>query len=257
MSTVSWSPCRSAGPAWQRWTLAVAVALVVTGPWLLRGYVLSYDMVFVPRPALGAGGLGLDGRVPRAVPGDFLVALAARVVRSDLLEQAVLVSILVAAVLGAWRLSPAQGAVGRAASGLLYGWNPFVYERLVLGHWALLVGYAALPWAVVAAVRLRDPSAATALARVGVPGRAARRRGRDQPHRRAAGRGGRRRRAGRARIGARGADGSLAGAGAAVLLNAPWWLPAAARRRSARRPDRAWARSRPAPTPRSAWSAAC
>ena len=215
---------RAPGPAWVRWSLAGAVALLVTGPWLLRGYLLSYDMVFVPHPALTGAGLGLDGRVPRSVPGDFLVALAGRVLRPDLLEQSLLAGLLVAAVLGAWRLSPTAGSLGRSASALLYGWNPFVYERLVLGHWALLVGYAALPWAVCAALRLRAAAgsdrtgwallvvplgvaaatsptggllvAAVALAVLAVPGA--------RPLR----------------------ERLLPAAGLAALLNAPWWLPA-------------------------------
>src|SRR5690606_7742512 len=33
------------------------------------------------------------------------------------------------------------------------------HERLAIGHWALLVGYAALPWAVVGARRLRSGEA--------------------------------------------------------------------------------------------------
>jgi hypothetical protein len=221
MSTPRWSPSRPAGPGWLRWGLALVVAFVVTAPWLLRGYVLTYDLVFVPRPALGAGGLGLDGRVPRAVPGDFLVALASKVVRPDLLEQGILAGILVAAVLGAWRLAPAAGTLGRSAAGLLYAWNPFVYERMVLGHWALLVGYAALPWAVVAAAGLREPGRSRwqAWARLVVPlGVAAA----------ASPTGGLLVALVAVVVLAATAGGwrpVLAGLGTAALLNAPWWLP--------------------------------
>jgi hypothetical protein len=45
--------------------------------------------------------------------------------------------------------------VARAAVAALYAWNPFLYERLVMGHWGLLVSYAALPWAAGAALDLR------------------------------------------------------------------------------------------------------
>ena len=38
----------------------------------------------------------------------------------------------------------------------LYVWNPFVAERFHLGAWALLLGYAALPWLVRSALRLRQ-----------------------------------------------------------------------------------------------------
>ena len=56
------------------------------GPLLHRGYVLTYDMVFVPRQELTRGLLGLDTAVPRAVPADLLVALASRLVPADLVQ---------------------------------------------------------------------------------------------------------------------------------------------------------------------------
>jgi hypothetical protein len=34
----------------------------------------------------------------------------------------------------------------RLAAGVCYAWNPFVAERLLIGQWALLLGYAGLPW---------------------------------------------------------------------------------------------------------------
>ncbi len=37
----------------------------------------------------------------------------------------------------------------------VYVWSPFVAERLVLGHWPVLVGYAVLPWVVDAARQWR------------------------------------------------------------------------------------------------------
>ena len=35
-------------------------------------------------------------------------------------------------------------------------WNPYVAERLLIGQWVVLVGYAALPWVLLAALRVRD-----------------------------------------------------------------------------------------------------
>jgi hypothetical protein len=118
--------------------------------------VLTYDMVFAPRLELARGLLGLEVAVPRAVPADLLVALASRVVPADLLQKLLLAGIFVGAAAGAARLVPARGVAARAAAAVLYAWNPFVYERLLMGHWALLVSYAALPWAVAAAVDLRN-----------------------------------------------------------------------------------------------------
>jgi hypothetical protein len=72
------------------------------------------------------------------------------------LEKLVLFGILAAAAYGAARLVPSERIAARVGAGLLYAWSPYTYERILLGHWALLVGYAALPWVAGAAVALRE-----------------------------------------------------------------------------------------------------
>ena len=115
-------------------------------------------MVFVPRLELGRNLLGLEAAVARAVPGDLLVALASRLVPADLVQKLVLLGALVAAGTGAARLTPTRRPAAQAAAAALYVWNPFVYERLVMGHWGLLISYAALPSAALAAIDLRVAS---------------------------------------------------------------------------------------------------
>jgi hypothetical protein len=132
-----------------------ALALLALGPLLVRGYVLTYDMVFVPRLELSRGLLGLDTAVARAVPADLLVALASRALPADLVQKLVLAGVFVGAAAGAARLIPSRTPAAQAAAATLYAWNPFLYERLVMGHWGLLVAYAALPWVARAALDLR------------------------------------------------------------------------------------------------------
>jgi len=150
---------QGAGPAqgagWIGLVVGGVLALLVLGPLLVRGYVLTYDMVFVPRLELGRGLLGLDTAVPRAVPADLLVALASRLVPADLVQKLVLAGVLVGAAAGSARLLPSTLPAARAATAALYVWNPFLYERLIMGHWGLLVSYAALPWVASAAIDLR------------------------------------------------------------------------------------------------------
>ncbi|HEX2155531.1 MAG TPA: hypothetical protein VHS79_00885, partial [Actinomycetes bacterium] len=145
-------------PKGSRWVGLVAggvLALLALGPLLGRGYVLTYDMVFVPRPEVARGLLGLDTAVARAVPADLLVALASRLVPAALVQQLVLAGVFVGGAAGAARLAPSRSLAARAAAAVLYAWNPFLYERLVMGHWGLLVSYAALPWVARAALDLR------------------------------------------------------------------------------------------------------
>ena len=95
---------------------AVALAVLLLGPALGLGYVLSYDMVWVPDLALRPEFLGLGSGLPRAVPSDALVAVLDEVVPGMLLQKVVLLGSLVAA--GARRRAARPGRLpGRPARG--------------------------------------------------------------------------------------------------------------------------------------------
>ena len=150
---------RADAPSADRWLarlLGGLVALAVCLPFLGRGYVLVYDMVFVPRPVADDHGLGLDGTVPKAVPADFLIGLFAHAIPAWVIQQICLVAIFWLAFTGAWRLSPARTIPGAAASASIFAWNAYLLERLGLGQWSLLIGYALLPWALRAGLALRQ-----------------------------------------------------------------------------------------------------
>jgi hypothetical protein len=134
--------------------VVIAASMVIMVPLLRPGYVLAYDMVFAPRMPVDADTLGLGSPLPRAVPSDLVAALASYVVTGQIVQKLILLALLVTAGLGCARLVPA-GPVPRAAAALAYMWTPFVAERLLLGQWAVLVGYAGLPWVVWAAHRTR------------------------------------------------------------------------------------------------------
>lgn len=135
-----------------------AIALLVLAPVLLqRGFVLTFDMVFVPQPPLDEALLGLGSPVARAVPSDLVVVLLSQLLPAEVVQRLVLAAVLVPAAWGAGRLLPA--ALPGAVAGTAYVWTAATYERLVLGQWALLVSLAALPWVVAAAAAVRqDPS---------------------------------------------------------------------------------------------------
>jgi hypothetical protein len=124
--------------------LGLGLGLLALGPGLRRGFLLSYDMVFVPREPLSAALPGLAP--PRAVPSDLVVAVASRVIPADVAQKLLLVSIFVLACAGLAALLEDEPLLARLAAGAYYGWNPYVAERLLIGQWALLLGYAGLPW---------------------------------------------------------------------------------------------------------------
>ena len=146
MARVSWWAPR----AW-----ALALALLMLGPALGSGYVLSYDMVWVPDLALRPDFLGVGSGLPRAVPSDAVVAVLDELVPGMLLQKVVLVACLVVGGWGAVHLAPPGSLAGALVAVSVYQWNPYVAERLVIGHWPVLLGYAALPWVIRDARRLR------------------------------------------------------------------------------------------------------
>jgi hypothetical protein len=149
------------GSAWSRWRSGLAgpgalpalvglgLGLLALGPGLGPGFLLSYDMVFVRRMPFSSALLGVTGGPPRAVPSDAVVAVASLAVPGEVLQKIILVLIFVLACWGAARLLP-DGAplTARLAAGVCYAWTPYVAERLLIGQWALLLGYAGLPWVV-------------------------------------------------------------------------------------------------------------
>lgn len=154
--------------------VGLAAGLLALGPALGPGYVLRYDMVFVPDAPLTAATLGAGDGFPRAVPSDAAVAALGKILPGDLVQTLALLAVFVVGAAGAARLVPGPLLVPRLAAALFYVWNPFLAERLLLGQWAVLLGYAGLPWVLGAAVRLRGirdaPRLVTALVPAAVGG---------------------------------------------------------------------------------------
>jgi hypothetical protein len=129
--------------------LGLVLGVVALGPSLGPGFTLRYDMVFVPDPpvAVAAGGF------PRAMPSDLVVALLAHVLPAQIVQKLILLGLFVLAASGAAALAPSRRTGVRLAVAAFYVWNAYLAQRLLLGQWALLLGFAGLPWAARAAAR--------------------------------------------------------------------------------------------------------
>ncbi len=138
---------------------ALALALLVVAPLLGPGYLLLRDAVSTPRSYLSDNALGLAS-APRATPQDFAVALASHLVDGGVVVKALLVLGLWLAGWGAARLVamvlPEAGASGQFVATTVAIWNPYVGERLLQGHWSLLLGYGCLPWVATTMLALRS-----------------------------------------------------------------------------------------------------
>ena len=140
------------------WSLLLT--FVVLGPLVTSpGYLLLRDAVSTPRSFLTDSALGLSDAAARAVLQDALLAWVTTVVDGGLAVTVILVASVWAAGWGAARLVtvvlPRAGIPAQLVAATVAIWNPYVAERLLQGHWSLLAGYAAMPWAMCAAVAIR------------------------------------------------------------------------------------------------------
>lgn len=198
---------RAALPLW-----CLTLSVLVLGPALGPGFVLVYDMVFTPHQPLVPASVGLGTALPRAVPADAVVSALSTILDGQLLQKAALLGALLFGALGVGRLLADRPLAVQLLGATAYAWNPYTAERLLLGHWPVLVAYAALPWIARAglAVRAGEPHAwgrlvlTTLPAVLGPTGGLL-----------AAGVG----------VAACGLRKAWLPLGAAVVLNAPWWIP--------------------------------
>lgn len=135
--------------------VAALVTVVVLGPVLFRrGFALRGDMVFVPDQPWKDAWLGLDGSPPRSVPMDAVVWALGVPLPGDVVQKVLLAATLLGAGVGIARLVAGLPMAARAAAIVVFVWNPWVDQRLAIGQWAIVAGYAVLPWVVLAARRV-------------------------------------------------------------------------------------------------------
>lgn len=129
------APARVLNGAWLGWGLALVAALL--WPLALPGELLLRDMVVVDHPALSLGAFGLGDLAARNAPQDGVLALAGMVVPASWVARAMLLAAAVAGACGA----AAWGASGwqRVAAVTVALYNPLVVERLLQGHWSLVI----------------------------------------------------------------------------------------------------------------------
>jgi hypothetical protein len=135
--------------------LGLLVGLLVLGPGLARGFLLRVDMVAVPDPPLKGALLGFASSAPRAVPSDLVLSILGQILPADVAQKLLLLGIFVIGASGVGALTRPFPLPARMTAAFFFVWNPYVAERLLIGHWALLYGYAAMPWIVHAVGGLR------------------------------------------------------------------------------------------------------
>jgi hypothetical protein len=144
--------CRVKRVDWQMAAVGLLIGIGVCTPFFAGGRLILLDWSFgSTTPIVSSGLLGLNGGLTSGVASSLLVGLLNWLLGSVATWLPILLFFPIA-FLGVSRL--AGGSIfSRLAAGVLYTVNPFVFNRLYVGHFVLLIGYALLPFAVAAALR--------------------------------------------------------------------------------------------------------
>jgi hypothetical protein len=175
------NPAPSRLPAWWPWGLGLLLGLVVVGPGLSGGSLLSLDLLVTPDIPVPNGMYGLGPALSQRVPLFAVLGLGSAVVGGPTITKVLIVGFLATGFAGGARLvriiAPTGvpvGVAGQVAAGLLWAAGPYALTRVAVGHINLLWVVAILPWVLPRLSRPADhvPStylAALALA-IGGPG---------------------------------------------------------------------------------------
>lgn len=132
--------------------LGFVVGLGVCAPLLGGKRVFLLDWSNGPHLVVAtSGALGLDGGLTTGVGGSLVMVVLNHLIGGASTWLPILLFFPIA-VVGAGRLA-GRSRWSRLAAGVLYAVNPFVFNRLYVGHLPLLIGYALLPFATAAAIR--------------------------------------------------------------------------------------------------------
>src|SRR6476659_7363991 len=124
----------------------LVLSLLVLGPLLLPGFVLTMDMVFTPVL-----------RMPDHVDNTWLFYVLLHVLNfvlpADVIEKTMLLAALMLSGIGAHRILRLLRPSGEKyvtlaiyIASAFYIINPFVYDRLMSGQYGVVLGYSLLPW---------------------------------------------------------------------------------------------------------------
>ena len=132
-----------------RWAPLWAGVLIglLLWPLFLPGQLALRDMLVLDSPALSAGALGVGDLPARNAPQDGLLAVLGQVVPASWVARVFLLAGAAAGAYGAVLLARHQGGsrLSTLAALTLTLWNPFTVERLLQGHWSLVIAAWLLP----------------------------------------------------------------------------------------------------------------
>lgn len=153
---------------WWPWGVGLFVGLVVLGPGLGAGSLLSLDLLVTPDIELPPAIFGLGPALSQRVPFFALIGFASDLVGGPLAVKVLIVASITSGFAGSARLvrllSSSNDVVAQLGSGLLWAAGPFALTRIGVGHLNLVWAIGVLPWALPRLCRPSDHLPSTFLA---------------------------------------------------------------------------------------------
>ena len=118
-----------------------ALAAIITFPLVKSGYILTLDAVITPRVLFAP-------ITSSSFIYQNILAVLNLFIPSDRIERIILFLIFFLSGWGMYRFTDKNLRFARYFAGIFYAINPFVYERVMAGHWQLLLGYSIFPYIV-------------------------------------------------------------------------------------------------------------
>jgi hypothetical protein len=144
--------------------LSTAVALVMIGPGLGSGSLFQLDRTLIDDPPFPWGTVGIGPEIPRDAPLAALLWVVSAVIGAELAGKLLMVICIVGASMGMQRLTRGSGPSASMTSAMLYALSPWLLTRLAVGHQAMWVTAAVLPWVFPALADARSSTRRMTLA---------------------------------------------------------------------------------------------
>jgi len=147
------------------WACALIVAVSIIGPLLAPGALFQLDRSLVPDAPFPVGTFGIGPEIPRDVPLRTILWFPGAVIGHVAVGKALMVLSIASAGAGMFHLARrCGGRLTASTAAVLYATSPFLLTRLFVGHQAMWVVAATLPWVLPALTDRRRPSTEVFLA---------------------------------------------------------------------------------------------
>lgn len=126
-------------------SLFIALAAVIIFPLVKPGYILTLDAVITPKIAFAP-------LTSSSFIYQNILAVLNFFMPSYWIQRIILFFIFFLSGWGMYRLLDKKLGIAGYFAGIFYAINPFVYERVMAGHWQLLLGYSIFPFVVASVI---------------------------------------------------------------------------------------------------------